>query len=393
MSIAKNPVANGGFGDPDLTPKPLRISKRENIRPSTANALNSSISIRKSQTQDNLQALAPSGRLLNRVNSTQLDLSLQDLVTPTSQWARRNTFLHVHKQRQSEPISTNTAAFAVTIKEPIGFSSFNPPARSRESCPTIGQLGSSSDVSKSVSVQIPAPTRALTAGNSKRPYPLSPVHEVLSPPAPSVLRTGRPRAVTDVETYRKGLDSLKTLPHQEVEKGRSAKNKLISRMMSGLTNRTHHRDAASRAGSDTSQTFLDFSPTCQSRAHEDMHPLRQSNSSSGTDTYSGSSFNNALMSFPSPPKSNATSSTTVGSPISRYSGGPQRFRELCKPADATLMGVELTLTPELDLLSSEKERSMLVSLDIKGTTSSTSAVQDVWSQHTGLDIVVIIDNS
>ena len=57
------------------------------------------------------------------------------------------------------------------------------------------------------------------------------------------------------------------------------------------------------------------------------------------------------------------------------------------------MGAELTLNPEYDHLSSEKGQSMLVSLDIKGTTNSTSSVQDVWSQHTGLDVVVVIDNS
>ena len=97
--------------------------------------------------------------------------------------------------------------------------------------------------------------------------------------------------------------------------------------------------------------------------------------------------------YPTPPTSGATSSTAVDSLDSHRSTLPERLRELCKPADAALMGAELTLTPEYDELSSEKERSMWVSLDIKGTTNLTSSVQDVWSQHTGLDIVVIIDNS
>ena len=72
---------------------------------------------------------------------------------------------------------------------------------------------------------------------------------------------------------------------------------------------------------------------------------------------------------------------------------PPRFRELYQPADTVVMGAELTLTPEYDELRTGKEQSMWVSLDIRGTANSPSSVQDVWSQHTGLDIVVVIDNS
>lgn len=127
---------------------------------------------------------------------------------------------------------------------------------------------------------------------------------------------------------------------------------------------------------------LDFSPAAPSRAPEDMQAFRQSSSSMRTDTYSESDHHHALAAFPTPPTSTTTSSIR-----------PERFRELCTPADAVLMGAELTLTPEYDHLSSEEGRSMLVSLDIKGTTNSSSSVQEVWSEHTGLDVVVVIDNS
>lgn len=390
-SLSRMSVTNGGFGDPDLTPKPLRISKREQVGTLTDGVANSSVSLRKSEIHRNLQALAPSKRFSTRVKSTQLDLSLQDLAAPTSQWARRNTFLHVHKQRQSEPINTNTALLTMTPKEPIGFS-FNPPARSRKSCPTMGELGSSPDASKAITVARPPSTRAFTTGTNRRTNPLNPVHEVLSSPsASSALQGSQRRAVTNAEAFYKTLDPMKSLPHRGLRKQRSFKNNLMSRVMSGLTNRIHVSHAAPLDREYATPIPLDLPPAIPSQARENMHASRQSYSS--TETEYGSGHHNALAAFPSPPISNATSPTTAGSPNSRPSIMSKRFRELCRPADAVLMGAELTMTPEYDQLSSEKGRSMLVSLDIKGSTNSTSSVQDVWSQHTGLDIVVVIDNS
>lgn len=392
--VSRCPVANGGFGDPDLTPKPLRISKREQAGTSTASTVNPSLFIRKSQKHYDLQALSPRKRSSTRVNSAQLGLSLQDLAVPVSQWARRNNFLHVHKQRQSEPINTNTPALTATSKEPIGFSPFIPSARSRDSCPTMGQLGSSSDASKAITAARPASTRAFTIGAYRRPNPLSPVHEIpsSSPSASSALRGGQRRVVTNVEALYKDLGALKSLSHHSLQKKRTIKNSLMSRMMSGLTNRTHVSHAASPDGSNTTQFPQDASAATLSRAssRDDMHALRRSSSS--TATWGSDNFD-TIAALPTPPVSYATSPTTAGSLNSRPSIRSKRFRELCTPADAVMMGAELTLTPEYDQLSSEKGRSMLVSLDIKGITNSTSSVQDVWSQHTGLDVVVVIDNS
>lgn len=389
-------VANGGFGDPDLTPKPLRISKREQAGTSKVGTVDSSLSIRKSQTHRNLQALAPSKRPSTRVNSTQLDLSLQGLAAPTSSWARRNTFLHVHKQRQSEPIIPNTAALTAISKEPIGFSSFNLPARSRDSGPAMSQLGSGSDASRAINAARPVSKRAFTSVTYRRENPLSPVHEVSSSPSASpALRGGQRRAVSNAEVFYKDLNAIGSLPHCGLRKQHSSKNSLISRVMSGLTNRAHGSHAGLRDRNDAAQIPLDSPPATPSRArpHEETHASRKNDASTETDTYCGSDLHDALAAFPTPPASNTTSSTTPWSPKSRPSIRSERFRDLCTPADTVLMGVELTLTPEYDQLSSEKGRSMLVSLDIKGTTNSASSVQDVWSQHTGLDMVVVIDNS
>ena len=389
-------VANGGFGDPDLTPKPLRISKREQRGISTAT--NSLLSIPESQTHRNLQALAPGPRSSTRVNSTQLDLSQQDLVAPSSQWARRNTFLHLHKQRQSEPINTNTAALTATSGELIGFSPFNP-ARSRDSYPTMSQLEGSSDASKAITIARPVPTRAFTTGTYTTANRLSPVCEFSSSPsASSVLRGGQRRAATHTEVFYKNLDTMRSVSHRRLRKQRSFKNNIMSRVMSGLTGKKSQVSPAAlgikpqippeslRANPQFSPTALgvplDFPPAASSRAPEDMQASRQSSSSTRTDTCSESDHHHALAAFPTPPTSTTTSSIRL-----------KRFREFCMPVDAVLMGVELTLTPEYDSLSSQEGGTMLVSLDIKGTTNSSSGVQEVWSEYTGLDVVVVIDNS
>ena len=388
--VSRSSVAYGGFGDPNLTPKPLRISKREQIG-SNAGTVNSSFSIRKSQTHHDLQTLAPSKTCSTRVNNTQLDLSRQDLAAPSSQWARRNTFLHVHKQRHSEPIYTNTAALIATSKEPIGSCNppFNPHARSRDSCPTMGQLGNGLNTSEANTVTRPAATRAFTTGAYNRLDSLSPVHETSSSSlsaAPS-LRGDQRRVVTNVETLYKDL-TFKPLSHPRLHKHHSKKDSLMSRMMSGLTNMAHGTNAMP-SRDDASQMTQSFLPTTQSRTSSrvDGHAPGRSFSSTATGE---SDIYHSLSAFPTPPTSCATSPTTVNF---RPSIRPKVFRELCTPADTVMMGAELTLNPEYDHLSSEKGQSMLVSLDIKGTTNSTSSVQDVWSQHTGLDVVVVIDNS
>lgn len=391
--LSRSAVANGGFGDPDLTPRPLRISKREHARTSTAGTINSLFPIPKSQTQGDLQALAPSNESSSWINHTPLDLSLQDLAAPTSQWARRNTFLHVHKQRQSEPINTNTASLTKTSKqpnEPIGLS----PARSRKSCPTMSQLGNTSDAGTAVSATRPVSMRAFTIGAFGKHNPLSPVHEVSSSnPASPALRTRQRRAATNAEAFYKDRNSFGTPPHRITQRSSSSKNNLLSRVMSGLTNRNYNGHAASRGEYDAIQTPLEHSPATQSRNRENKHVLKRSDSSIETDISSERIPQHAQAAYPSPPTSRATSSATAGSVDSHHSIMPERFRELCQTADAVVMGAELTLTPEYDELRTGKEQSMWVSLDVRGTANSSPNVQDVWAQHTGLDIVVIIDNS
>ena len=59
------------------------------------------------------------------------------------------------------------------------------------------------------------------------------------------------------------------------------------------------------------------------------------------------------------------------------------------------MGAKLTLTTEHDELKSEKSQTMLVAVDIQGALNTTISGQNLFQHHTGtgLDVVVVIDNS
>ena len=58
-----------------------------------------------------------------------------------------------------------------------------------------------------------------------------------------------------------------------------------------------------------------------------------------------------------------------------------------------MIGAELNLIPENDELGFENGKSMFVAIDVKGVMNAAGGGEDVWSQHTGLDVVVILDNS
>ena len=58
-----------------------------------------------------------------------------------------------------------------------------------------------------------------------------------------------------------------------------------------------------------------------------------------------------------------------------------------------MMGAQLTLTSEYDILDFDDGKTMLVAIDVQAVLNTTISGQNLWSQHTGLDVVVIIDNS
>lgn len=129
----------------------------------------------------------------------------------------------------------------------------------------------------------------------------------------------------------------------------------------------------------------------ESQPCQDLNIAKRSISGE-TDTGSDSEWDNALSAFPTPPRSYYTAPTSAAS--TRSSRPPsQRYRNLRKPEHATVMGAQLTLTSEYDELDSNDGKTMLVAIDVQGVLNTAISGQNLWSQHTGLDVVVIIDNS
>ena len=129
----------------------------------------------------------------------------------------------------------------------------------------------------------------------------------------------------------------------------------------------------------------------ESQSYQNPNIVRRSISGE-TETGSDSECDNALAAFPTPPRSYYTAPTSAGS---RRSSRPssERYRNLRKPEHAAIMGAQLTLTSEYDVLDFDDGKTMLVALDVQPVLNTTISGQNLWSQHTGLDVVVIIDNS
>ena len=235
--------------------------------------------------------------------------------------------------------------------------------------------------------------RAFTTGSFKRETSSDFIknEESLSvPPDPLVIRR---RAVTDFAPICGGTETITHNDGHVLRKQPSHGKTLFSRMMNSIPHRLHtdpppvmDQDTDKRRSSEEYRMS-------NTQVHNTRDRLgRISESSGGTDGSNDSYLENTLATFPTPPTSAGTSPRP--SENFRFSQpGHQPLRNLKSPEDASIMGAELTLTAEHDELSSDNGNSMLVAIDIEGGLNSVSNGHDLWSQHTGLDVVVIIDNS
>lgn len=394
---------NGCFADQELTPKPLRIAKQRKSRSSNAVTINHLPSLPNPCSH---HASTPIRRSSVQSNFTPLDLSHQDPAVPTSQWSRRNTSLHIDKQRRSDPGHTSIAACSYVpdgMAASNSLPSFMGP-RSRHTPIIVDTaLTSHADESKTVTAARHAGTRAVTTF----PFEKTDVQrlktdiqrfitdEPLIPPAHTPWARTRRRAVTANEGIHKSMESEMGTPCHGQSKQPSTKHRLISRVMSGLTNKAHTSHAASREGSQTMQPPQTDALSSISPVAVTLDVVRRSVSSAGTDDYGGSELDGTLSAFPTPPTATDTSPTSPTTTGFASSSRPvsQQYRSLRKPEDAAVLGVKLTLSPEYDQLSPDNGKSMFLAIDVKGALNTTTSGQNLWSQHSGLDVVMIIDNS
>lgn len=364
--------------DSDLTPKPLRIVKRGS--PWKYGSLAMSTALSTSPIQ---RTFVPARSSSISSGSTQVDSAS----AVTSRSCRRGS-LHLHKQRRSDPTCTiSTAAGASPGYSTKCRGSRGLPFYQRMSdIVDGGMVRRSSCVAHVESLSRHTDSRAFTTGAIKKPITLDSVNDGLSSTAPTLATGDSRRAMTAMTAHRQG-EGAEDDGHSVLRREPSFKHRLMNRMMNGLSHRPHisHSTAMDQGRSPLTQ---ENTSATQPQVLDALHSsIRTSSSSERADT-----LNSALASFPTPPTSNEASPTDFDPFPNSYSGS-RRYRELCKPEQTAIMGAELRLTAEHDESDSKNAHSMLVSIDIEGTLNKSSSEQSLWSQHTGLDVAVIIDNS
>lgn len=371
------------FEDPEMTPKPLRIAKRGGRRKSEYYNTSQALSLSAQR------AIVPQRTSSISSSCTRSDLPQQDHTSQASQWTGKNASLALDQQRQSNP----TTAADTKSGLPRSFSSsatFEPRAhpRARGIFRMLDSRTehSAADVKSRIAARSTA-IRAFSTGTFTNPINDEGPHPV--PPIPLVTQR---RVVTDaVPTSTQG-EATKRYHGLALRRESSFGKGFITRMMGNIAHRSHNSPTTAIA-QDTSQHRSKEVLGAHAPILETTEPLgRISESSKETDISNDSDLGHALAAFPTPPTSSDTSprpSETI--PISPPAS--QRHRILRTPEDACIMGAELKLTAECDELTSDGGNSILVAVDIEGAMNSTANGQDLWSQHIGLDVVVVIDNS
>ena len=381
----------GGFGDPDVTPKPLRIAKSGCLPNPEPIANRSFACISSSESQ---RSLVPVRRSSVSVDLSRVGLSQQDLDSPTPHSSEGSNSLRVRKQRLSDSGYSSVTSSAPNDSDGSPVAPAHAGTREqRASMMAGGESGITPDEPKTSIGSRPAPTRAFTTGAFDKANFLSPINdEPLISPTPFVALIDRPRAVTTNAESHNPTEATKIERDRALRRQPSFRNRFMTRVMSGFTHRAHDGRATSNERRRSTQMV---SQGTQAPVHRPRHQQlghAQRDISSRTDTCSGSDLDSALSAFPTPPTSNNTSPTTTSA--RQYSiPAPPPFRILRKPEASATMGPQLTVTPEYEEMNAKNGETMLVAVDIQGALNATTSGQNLWNTEVGLDVVVIIDNS
>ena len=382
---------DGGFGDPEVTPKPLRIAKRGSLRSSRQLTLNSLPCFSPLQSQP---SHVPTRGSSASISLTQLLPSQQDPKAPTVECNTSENSIDLHKQRRSRSSHTGWPDPSAEYQPSASSASVPTYARPHSQCtPTLlesGLGGTQGETSVITAVRSRA-RRAFSTGIFERINWLSPVNGIpLTLSTPLIAHTGRRRAVTPNDARHRISECGKTDRAHVLRKQRSFKERLMTRMVGNSAPTAHNSQLVGKERRQSMQLPPRNVQSLESQP-QDLNIAKRSISSE-TDTGSDSEWDNALSAFPTPPRSYYTAPTSAAS--TRSSRPPShRYRNLRKPEHATVMGAQLTLTSEYDELDCDDGKTMLVAIDVQGVLNTTISGQNLWSQHTGLDVVVIIDNS
>ena len=388
VALSREFRKDGEFGDPDITPKPLQIAKRGSLRLSGPIALDITHPFGSPQLQ---HSLAPTRTSSISKDVTQLNRSLLDNESPKNDWHPSSTMLYVHKQRRRSSSYTGSLVPSAEHSDVSPSAPVSRHARPGSHALKSG-LGGTQEQPKRVTAAGCRPVRAFSTGVFENINSFSPIKgEELDCSDILITHTGRRRAVTTNDTPSRVSEPGKSVQYNALHRHPSFKKRLLTRMMGGLAPRWHDSHSGVKGKRQSLQLLPENAQSFNSRPHQKTDLGRRSISSE-TETCTGGELNSTLSSFPTPPTTSYTSPTSAAS--SRSSRLPsQRYLNLCKPVHNTVMGAELTLTSEYDAFDSTNGMTTLVAIDVQGALTKTIYGQDRSSQHNGLDVVVVIDNS
>ena len=383
---------DGEFGDPEVTPQPLRIAKRGSLRCSQQLTSNSPPCYSTLQSH---HSLVPTRRSSVSISLTHLLPSQQNSEFPTTEWNTSETSIDVHKQRRSSSSHTGSGAPSAEYR-PSGPSASVPThARTRYQCrPTLfeSELGGTQAETSVITAVRSRARRAFSSGIFEKINWLSPVNGIpLTLSTPLITHTGRRRVVTTNDAPHRISECGKFDRVHVIREQRSFKERLMTRMVGNSAPRAHDNQLVGKERCQSMQVPPQNVGPLESQACQNPSIAKRSISIE-TETGSRSECDNALSAFPTPPRSYSTAPTSAGSRISSCPSS-ERYRNLRKPEHAAKMGAQLTLTSEYDILDFDDGKTMLVAIDVQAVLNTTISGQNLWSQHTGLDVVVIIDNS
>lgn len=162
----------------------------------------------------------------------------------------------------------------------------------------------------------------------------------------------------------------------------SFKHRILSRVMNSLIGRSSSSQALADEGNRKRPSIEG------STSNGSAGPTTEERVSSTTERSSsiGTNLETALSEFPEPPLTRPTTLAAFEH-LSTF----QAYRKLHAPTDVAIVRPEILITPELDSVDSNRDRSLYVAVEVSAAAEGGGKTQD--DRFYGLDIAVIIDNS
>ena len=242
------------------------------------------------------------------------------------------------------------------------------------------------------------PVRAVTTGSLVKNMPSIPARSCSVSATPIVLNAKQQRhGLSDTSNNATRHTDVGCQREPKLERKPSIRDRIVSKVVSGLITKKFQlshpvmeRRRGVRPPDEASHSGLvgcNHAPAARRRS--------DTVSSIASDSATSSELERTLLLFPTPPNSNVTSPTTLGSHEQRASleGACSNHRVLCDLNQNIIMAAEVNVTAESERLWSDSEQTVLLAIELKGVLCLPKGGIGASVQSKALQVVVIIDNS